>query len=296
MHRFLISGFFGRSGLLAFVLLLATLPAQADETFLWSVQGKSNTVYLLGSIHMLPPSVYPLPTAMERAYQDSKVVVFETDIGAINKQDNQKVLLQAGTYPQGQNLSNSLPGRDLERLVDITEELKLPLQVLEGYRPWLAALTLELSAYLKQGFQPDLGVDQHYYHRAVKDGKTVITLETVRAQTSFFTEMDDRMSMDYMSMTLYHLRDPEDLPEDILDIWLDGDIGDMEDYVEDAQDDYPRLYNRFLRDRNRAWLPTILDLLKQKQNALVVVGALHMPGEDGLLTLLKNAGYKPQQQ
>ncbi|MGB1580537.1 MAG: TraB/GumN family protein [Nevskiales bacterium] len=274
---------------------IASPAVMAEESFLWSVKGKSNTVYLLGSMHMLPPSAFPLPASMNKAYTDSGIVVFETDIGSVNKPNNQKVLLQAGTLPKGESLSNSLPGEQLRDLVEIAEELRLPIEVLNGYRPWLAALTLELSAYMKQGFQPDLGVDQHYYQRALKDNKKVVTLETVRAQTNLFTDMSDAMSNDYMAMTLYHLEDPEDLPEDILDIWLDGDVGDMEDYVEDARDDYPRMYNRFLRDRNRDWMPTVLDLLKQKENALIIVGALHLVGDEGLVELLRKAGYSPRQ-
>ena len=281
--------------LLALSLLFASSLATADESFIWSVQGKHNRVYLLGSMHMLPPTAYPLPKAMHDAYNDSEIVVFETDIGSANKSDNQKVLLQAGTYPKGQSLSNSLPGNQLKQFISIAKELKVPFEMLNNYRPWLAALTLELSAYMKQGFQSDLGVDQFFYQRAVKEKKAIITLETIREQTAFFTEMTDRMSNDYMGMTLYHLRDPTDLPEDILEIWLDGDDGDMEDYVEDAEDDYPQLYNRFLRDRNRAWMPTVLELLKEKRNVLVVVGALHLPGDHGLLELLRNAGYEPQQ-
>lgn len=278
------------------LLFLGSGLSQADESFIWSVEGKHNRVYIVGSMHMLPPSAYPLPQAMSDAYRDSKILVFETDIGAVNKSDNQRTLLQAGTYPQGESLSNNLPGKQLKQFINIAEELKVPFEMLNRYRPWLAALTLELSAYMKRGFQPDLGVDQHFYQRAVKDNKTIITLETIRAQTAFFTEMDDRMSNDYMSMTLYHLRDPEDLPDDVLEIWLDGDLGDMEDYVEDAEDDYPLLYNRFLRDRNRAWMPTILELLKEKRNAMVVVGALHLPGRDGVLTMLREAGYTPKQR
>lgn len=289
-----------KQGIRAFlsgVLLLASASAAfAEENFLWTVDGKHNRVYLLGSMHMLPPQAHPLPAVMDDAYRDSRVIVFETDIGAINKPDNQKVLLQAGTYPRGQTLSNSLPGEQLEKLVDVADELKLPVGMLDGYRPWLAALTLELSAYLKQGFKPDLGVDQRYYQRAQKDGKTIITLETLRAQTGFFTDLSDSMSMDYLDMTLYNLRDPEDLPLDVLEIWQDGDVGEMEDLLEDVQDDYPQLYQRFIRDRNRYWLPTILDLLKQKRNALVIVGALHMPGEDGLVNLLSKAGYEARQR
>ncbi|MDX1496437.1 MAG: TraB/GumN family protein [Salinisphaeraceae bacterium] len=281
--------------LLFFAVVVSSPVAMADESFLWSVKGKNNTVYLLGSMHMLPPSAFPLPASMNQAYADSDIVVFETDIGSVNKPDNQKLLLKAGTLPKGESLSNVLPGEQLRDLVEIAEELRLPLEVLNGYRPWLAALTLELSAYMKQGFQPDLGVDQHYYKRALKDEKKIVTLETVRAQTNLFTDMSDAMSNDYMAMTLEHMEDPEDLPEDILEIWQDGDVGDMEDYVEDAKDDYPRMYNRFLRDRNRDWMPTVLDLLKQKENALVIVGALHMVGDEGLVELLRKSGYRPRQ-
>lgn len=281
----------------ALALLLGTSHAQArGKSFLWVVEGQHNRVYLLGSMHMLPSSAHPLPDAMQKAYAHSEVLVFETDIAEVGKPANQQRLLKAGTYPKGQTLSNSVPGKPLKRLRKVADKLNIQMETLNRYRPWLAALTLEMSAYLKQGFQPDLGVDRYFYERAKKDEKRIITLETLRSQTALFTDLNDSQSMEYLTMTLHHLRDPEDLPGDVLDIWQDGDLRDMEDYVADAQDDYPLLYQRFLRDRNRAWLPTLLDLLRQKENVLFVVGAMHMPGEHGLLTLLHKAGYRPVQQ
>ena len=281
------------------VVMLVTLGLSAPvsaESFLWEVKGANNRVFLLGSMHLLPASAYPLPDAMESAYRQSEVLVFETDMAAVSNEETQMALLNAGMYPEGESLMNALHTRVLEPYADAVQSLRLPVPMLNRYRPWLAALTIEMSVYAKHNFKAELGVDRHFYDKAVPAEKKIIALETIEEQSAFFTGMSDKMAQDYLSLTLINLEEIDNDPTELLEIWADGDDGDMEDLLDPLIDDYPALYRRFIRDRNEKWLPTVLDLLKGGKNAMVVVGALHLPGDHGLLQLLENAGYDPVQK
>ncbi len=282
------------SAVLSLMMISLAAPAQADS-FLWEVQGQRNKVYLLGSMHLLPSSAYPLPDAMEQAYRNSEIVVFETDIGAAGGEEAQIALLNAGMYPEGQNLMNALHTKVLAPYAEAVQDLQLPVSMINRYRPWLAALTIEMSVYAKYNFKAELGVDRHFYEKAVPAEKQIIALETIEEQSRLFTDMNEQTAQDYLALTLSSLDDIDFDPRDIYEDWADGDDGDMEDYIEPAQDDYPLIYRNFIRNRNQKWLPQVLELLKGEKNALVVVGAMHIPGDHGLLELLENAGYNPRQ-
>lgn len=279
-----------------FVIALWVSGPAAAEIFLWEVKGNTNKVFLLGSMHLLPASAYPLPDAMESAYRQSEIIVFETDMAAVADEETQMALLNAGMYPEGQTLMNALHTRVLGPYAEAVEKLGLPVTMLNRYRPWLAALTIEMSVYAKKNFRAELGVDRHFYDKAVIAKKEIRTLETIEQQSEFFTGMDEKMAQDYLAATLVNLDEVDNDPLEIYEIWRDGDDGDMEDLLEPLMDDYPQLYRRFIRDRNEKWLPVILELLKGNRNALVVVGALHLPGDHGLLELVERAGYDPVQK
>lgn len=281
----------------AALLLLACLaaaPASADQ-FLWSVKGQRNTVHLLGSMHLLPNSAYPLPDVMEQVYRRSDIVVFETDIGGVGNEQTQIALLNAGMYPEGESLINDLRTDVLEVYAEATKELDLPVSMLNRYRPWLAALTIEMSIYARKGFKAELGIDRHFHSKATMADKRIIALETVAEQSELFTGMSKQMSENYLALTLANLEEIDNNPNELYEIWADGDEGEMADLLEEAEDDYPAIYNRFIRTRNQKWLPTLLELLKEDRDVLVVVGAMHLPGDHGLVRLLENAGFDPRQ-
>lgn len=282
------------------VILMASLltsisgAVQADN-FLWKVKGEKNNLYLMGSMHLLPASAYPLPDIIEQVYRLSDIIVFETDMAAVADEETQISLLNAGMYPEGQNLMNALHTSVLVPYAEAVQDLNLPVSMLNRYRPWLAALTIEMSVYAKYQFKAELGVDRHFYEKAVAAEKEIIALETVESQSKLFTEMNDETAQNYLALTLDNLDEIDYDPRELYEVWADGDDGDMEDFIEPVQEDHPRLYNKFIRGRNEKWLPKILELLKADKNVFVVVGAMHIPGDHGLLQLLENAGYDPDQ-
>lgn len=281
---------------LLLLVVLVSAPVQAKD-FVWRVAGAAgHDVYLVGSVHLLPPRAYPLPEAFEQAYQRSEVVMFETDMAAMEAPDTQFALLAAASYPPGQSLRDNVPPPLLARLEQAAGNAGLPMVMFERLKPWFAATLLELTRYTKAGFRPELGIDTHFFERASKDGKLIVGLEPLAEHMALLTEMTPAQSLGFLRSTLSTLESDEDTPARLFDYWHSGDAPGLDAYAAEQASSNPALQARLVDDRNHAWLEDIEALLAGNANAMVVVGALHLTGEQGLPALLRARGYTPEQQ
>jgi hypothetical protein len=176
------------------------------------------------------------------------------------------------------------------------KELGLPLDPLKRFKPWSLALMLASMQWQKAGFDGELGLDRHFYDQAQAEGKRTRGLETVEFQISRL----DGIAMDQQEHLLAETL--KDLDGELANLsalvssWKAGDADAVERIVlADVKQD-PLLYQRLLLERNRSWLPQIEELVSRPKPAFVVVGAAHLVGPDGLLTLLKAKGYRVEQQ
>lgn len=274
--------------------LLAAQPtlAGAEAPFLWELQGPKATHYLLGSFHLLPESASPLPPAFDRAYAASAGLVLETDIAALSEPDLQLRLLAAAKADKP--LKTQIPAPLYERLVRRAAEVEMPVSVCDPFKPWFCAMSLELFAYQRDGFRPDLGIDQQMFDRAVADQKPVQWLEQPDAHLSLFTDMPATQSEQFLAATVDQLTEAGQSPETLLQLWKSGDAAGMEKLVRDLKARSPATYERLLAGRNRAWLTRLAPMLDADRAQLVVVGAAHLYGPDGLVSLLQQRGYRVQ--
>lgn len=268
--------------------------AQAAAPFTWQVRaaGSQVTHHLVGSIHMLPPSAHPLPAGLERAYANSRRLILESDPEALSSNAVQALMLAAGSASDADGLAGEVPSTLYARLRGQLEQLSLPASLCDALRAWLCALTLELGAYQRAGFVPDLGIDQHFYERARADGKTVVWLEAPEQQVALFTRMPAGLGVDFLASALDGVDDPALSPRAMLQAWRDGDVAHLHDQVEQLRRDYPRAYARLLADRNDAWLDPLERWLRDGTPTLVVVGAAHLVGADSVTDALRGRGFE----
>src|SRR5580693_6116843 len=140
-------------------LLHASLAAAAHHTF-WTVRGAHNTVYLLGSVHVLKPEDSALPDEVQRAYTQAKTLVLEVNLNDLNAASMLSASVQFASLPAGQTLATVL-GSELNRnFVAHAEALGVDPEVLQGFQPWFAALMLDESQMAKLGFTASAGVDE----------------------------------------------------------------------------------------------------------------------------------------
>lgn len=286
-----------RRGLLCCMLLLCTTfaaggaSASADAPFLWQVQGPKTTHYLLGSVHLLPDAAEDLPSGIQDAYDASQGVVFETDIGAIEQPQVQIALLAAARSKQG--LKAEIGDKMYADLARHAAHIGMPVTACDPFRPWFCAMTLEVFSYRKAGFSGDNGIDKQIYGWARQDDKDVRWLEPPAAHIGLFTGMSDALAREFLASALDDSAgDAGDDPAELLRAWKDNDVGAIETLDKQLKAGYPGVYQHLLSDRNRNWQPQLKRLLDGGEPQLIVVGAAHLVGPDGLITQLRARGYK----
>lgn len=286
-----------RRGLALALLLVAPAPAAvaAHPVSMWLADGENNRVYLLGSIHLLRADDHPLPPVIYEAYDDAEALVMEMDMDDLDPLEAQVLLAELGIPADGAGLSEILGPELYAEARALAEKSDLPLSLLEGSEPWLAAIMVEQMVLSRIGFDTQYGIETSLATKAVADGKEIAGLETMREQLEFL----DNMSLDAQtSLLLQALEESveiEKVMDELIDAWRRGKVEVLEEIMLEDVEQYPELYRTIVVERNRRWLVRIEELLDKEQDYLVVVGALHLIGEDGLPALLEERGHEVAQ-
>jgi len=277
------------------VLLLALLllPATAlAETSLWQLRDGDQVMYLGGTVHVLSAADYPLPAAFAEAYAEADALVFETDMQAINSPEFQLQMVQRMSYGDGRSLRDDLGGKAYDALRAYSRKRNLPMAMLDQFRPSMVSLVIVMTELERLGIN-GTGVDEYFYRRAQADGKPTLQLETPQAQLEFIAGMG-RGQED--ALILNSLRDAEQVAEmmgEMKSAWRSGDLARLAKAgLEPMRRDYPGLYRDLLVKRNQAWLVKLERLMKTPDTELVLVGALHLVGPEGVLERLRARGYE----
>jgi len=274
--------------------LIFSVISQA-ETSIWQVSNGKNTVYLGGTFHMLKPSDYPLPKEFEQAYKKVNWLVFETDIQQIESPEFQKKFIKAMSLPSGQILADQLSPQAYSGLIRYAAKNNIDTGRLQHYRPQMIGLIISLEELKKFGLTAQ-GVDDFMGDKAKLDGKVVTKLESIDDQIHYIATMGKGNES---ALILQTLADVKDLANDLTSMsiaWRSGDSQQLfETGIKPMMEDYPQVYQSLLVERNNNWLPKIERLIEQPEKKFILVGALHLVGESGLLKQLKDKGYKVEQ-
>jgi uncharacterized protein YbaP (TraB family) len=278
--------------------LLLCVTARADSVLhsLWELHGKHNTVYLLGSIHVLRPSDYPLPPAVLEAYANSKSVLMEVNLDEIGSEQVQSEMLASATLAEGKTLPDVLGKERYARAAALAREAGVELSMFDQFAPWFAAEAISQLQLSQLGFKPESGVEMYFMEKARNDGKSVAGLETVHDQISLFQNMSLDTQAEYL---LSSLEQAHDLPTEVDSMVRAWQRGDTQWFAEEMKSELgrdARLYDSVLSARNRKWLPKIEALLEGDKNTLVIVGTGHLVGRDSVIDLLKKDGIGAAQR
>ncbi|MDY6945400.1 MAG: TraB/GumN family protein [Pseudomonadota bacterium] len=267
------------------------LAADQQHHSLWSLKGKTNTVYLLGSVHFLSESE-KLPAALDEAYRNSEVLLMEIDMDDLDPVQTQQITLELGMLPAGQSLEQQLGKPTYARLVARAQEVGVDPERLNRFKPWFAAMTLVQLQLLKMGLAPTSGIEHRFTARAVADKKPIHGLETLREQLGMLAGLPDEQQREFL---LYSIDDADRIAEEIdelLSAWRVGDTRKLAALLAEGFQQYPDLYRPLTTERNRRWVGQVEDLLDDRDDYLVVVGTLHLVGKDSLIELLRAKGHR----
>ena len=290
-----------RCAVVMLVVILVTLPILAEtplaesveKTFMWRVQNEGTTVYLVGSVHALTEDSYPLPAAMEAAFDDSQKLMFEIDLEEMAAAAFQ--MLAAGSLQDGRTLEEVVGPETWTAFVARIESMGLQPGMFRTMKPWMAAVTLTAFEMSNAGYLSSAGLDTYFTERAKEAGKERLALETVDFQVGLFAELTPEQSMAFLQYTLEDLETVVPELDSIASSWRAGDVPRLETLLLEGFEEFPEIFSKMVTDRNRAWVAPIEELLFGHQNAMVVVGSLHLVGEEGLVNLLRERGYDVSQ-
>jgi uncharacterized protein YbaP (TraB family) len=274
--------------------LLGCLTAHAASS-VWAIRGDHNTVYLAGSVHLLKADDAGLPQAFDRAYSGSRTLVMELDLGKVDPMQAAGWMMEHGTLPQGSNLRKTIGEERYRRVSDAAARLGLPMEMADQFAPWVLGLQLMELQYAKLGFDAQSGVEEQLEHRAQADSKPTSGLETLSEQLGVFESLSPEEQVKFLDLIVTEMGDVGSDTQSVVAAWRAGNAAKLASLLGDEYKSFPALYRTLVSDRNRRWVPQIERLLKEKDNYFVVVGALHLVGDGGLLELIRHDGFKAEQ-
>jgi uncharacterized protein YbaP (TraB family) len=281
---------------LSCVVLSSAVRADGGLHALWELHGKHNTVYILGSIHVLRPSDYPLAPAVLNAYGNAKSIFMEVNLQEIDSQQMQMELLAGARLPEGKTLPDIMGKQRYARAGDLAREVGIDISIFDAFAPWFVAEAISQLQLQKLGFQPTSGVEMFFLEHARSDGKSVAGLETVHDQIALFTALSLDAQADYLISSLEEAHDLPKEVDDLVHAWQRGDTVWFADQLKSEFGRDPALYQSVLVARNRKWVPKIEALLNDDQNYLVIVGTGHLVGRGSVIELLGKDGIVATQR
>ena len=204
----------------------------------------------------------------------------------------QRLMLEKSTYPDGVTLKDTLSKSTYQQLNHYLMSNGGDINSVVQFKPGMLSVLLTLNELQRLG-QLGKGVDEFFDKKARADKKPRQFLETVEQQLDFLSSMGEGQEDE---LILYTLQDIRDLPATMTELktsWRQGDNerlerGSLTPWI--AQ--FPEIYQSLLVKRNKAWLPQIEAMLATKAVEYVLVGALHLVGDDGVLEGLRQQGYQ----
>ncbi len=278
---------------------LVLVPAgftQEQKSFLWKVQSKVSTVYVLGSIHFLKQGDYPLNPRIDKAFDQSTALVVEANISDPGKLNPQK-LLESALYPENDSLERHVSTETYDYVKKETGNLGLPFELVNKQKPWFLALTLEALELMKLGFDPRYGVDIYFLSKA-QGTKKILELESLDEQIDLLSNFSDREQEHFLLYTLKDLHVLGEQTSAIVKAWASGNTSEIESVFTKSVKEDGRLapiFEKLIDNRNRKMISKIEGYLNTDGTYFVVVGAGHLVGNKGIIEILKGKGYTVEQ-
>lgn len=271
-------------------LIFSCSSVNSGDTFLWRVDKGDAHIYLLGSIHVGSPDMFPLDGRITAAYEESDIVAFEIDMNKVNPMELMKYM----TYEDGTKLKDKISADRYEKIKAILEGKGMPEVAFERFKPWAAAITAQQLVLAEEGFDESNGIDNHFLEKATATGKPIRELETAAFQLGLFEEFD-KVGDSFIDYSLESTGSVEELKR-MIKAWKEGNKDELNSIINGSRDDYPefeQMFDKIINQRNDKMTKTVEEWLEEGKTIFVVVGSGHLIGESGIINQLsKKEGYE----
>ncbi len=267
----------------------------AQSLPLWELQGEAKNIRVLGSVHFLREQDYPLPGQIQQAYDAADVLIMELDLDDIDPLEMQAIVQDLAIDSRGRDLASLMGPKDFQKAKRGINQLAIAIEPLAAYEPWFVALQVTQIKLAESELKHGLGIEAWFVTQASKDGKPLHGLETLRDQLGALDSLPGKAQRKFLLQTIDEARDMEVGVNALINAWRQGDVVTLERELLLSVEQQPELYERILRRRNRNWVKSIRQFAGDGQDYLVVVGALHLIGEDSVLQMLADYGIEHRQ-
>jgi uncharacterized protein len=286
-----------RRAVSVFVTLLLLLPAAvlaqsaASSPALWRIRNGASTVYVFGSLHILPQSFKWRAPEIDSAIAASDIFVFEVPVDDEATARQKEFIVKNGLLPAGASLRKVLNRIEFDTYSRVLLGAGLKPEHFTRYRPWLAAVVVGLAYVHRRDLTMLRGVDDEIIEQAQNEGKELRYLESIEDQMKLLLLGDDLAQVKALKRQLVSLPKSMSHTEDLVHTWAQGDADRFATMIEQDFAGHVEAQDLLISNRNRNWVPSVAQLLTTNRTAMVTVGAAHIGGSKGLISLLCAAGH-----
>jgi uncharacterized protein YbaP (TraB family) len=261
---------------------------------IWTIaKPGGGSITLFGSVHLLPANQQWRTPAFTEALAKADVVVFETPIAGMQTPELQQYLAANMMNPPGVTLSTLLSPEEKATVEKAATSIGAPFSALEGFRPWIVSLQLGIGLIMKQGFDPNSGVDKTVEAEATAAGKTLDYFETAKEQLDIFVTMPPEQERNMLVVGAQEIIDNPNSISEMVTAWAAADTASLDKLLNEGLESDPALGKKLLEDRNANWVAKITGpYMADAKNYLIVVGAGHLAGDKGVPAMLRAKGIE----
>lgn len=271
-----------------------SLTAHAQSS-VWKVSKGNDYIFIGGTVHILPPSEFPLPKEFDQAYKQSDSIVLEAKLPDASDAEFQLNMMQQMTYSNGKTISSFLSTKTQQKLSQYVSSLGVELAMFEHFKPGFLVTMLALLEAKKAQLSGE-GVDIFYSKQANRDNKGIAYLESAEFQMNMIANMGIGDEDRFIKSNLEQMTDFKAMFLGLLKAWRVGDEQQLNKLAILPMKDDPKTFKKLLTDRNQTWISQIERMFagngKSTDKEFVLVGVAHLAGDKSVLALLKAKGYR----
>lgn len=265
---------------------------QAARPALWAVADADTTVYLFGTIHLLPDNYRWRTPKFDNAVASSQQLVVETIVDDKNPMQLMSALASLAFSPNQPPLADRVPPAKRPALAAAIKKSGLPPAAFDRMETWAAAFMLLGNQFKDMGLKGDQGVEAVLRSNFTSRGKPIGELETNLQQLSFFDTLPEKAQRDLLEGAIDQ---PQSMNKDfagMLAAWSRGDVAAIARTFDGDLGASPELRDALIKRRNANWSKWIEQRMGQPGALMIAVGAGHLAGRDSVIAMLKKDGYR----
>lgn len=260
-----------------------------NNTLLWQISGKGlkTPSYLFGTMHVLCADDARLSDGLRNAIRDSKQIYFEIDM------DNMQELMGALKYLRmnnGEKISDLLTKEEYDRVKTYFDNNKsqIPFSMMNRFKPYFVSSLIGeqlMTCEEKNGMESVIMKESKTYHSEIKG------LETTEFQASIFDSIPYLKQAKDLVAYIDSIDHYRQMTTEMVDVYLKQDLNKLDVLMQESDIGMQQYMDLLLYGRNRRWVKQMPQIMAGN-STLFAVGAGHLPGKQGVISLLKKAGYK----